>query len=297
MNSVCTIELPDNYHRNDFLDYHRRDAAMLAERVDQDTLVKGITWEQQPARLTIRFFKQHAEAELSVDGWGDGAEPYDCKRIAGRMLGLEQKVDDFVQQHAKHPQLGRLVTQRPGLRVPLAATPYEALTWAVIGQQISVKAAVSIRRNFIKLAGVRDSSGLWCYPDAERVSHLAETNLRGAGFSMGKTRTIIELSHRIRNGQLVLHEALNETSVAQLRSKLLQIRGIGPWTVNYTLLRGLGWLDGELHGDVAVRRGIQALLNSPEKLTEEQARTWLAPFTPWRALVAAHLWKMQSLSA
>lgn len=297
MSSACTIELPDNYRRNDFLEYHRRDALMVAERVHGDTLVKGISWNSHPACLTIRFFKQHAQAELSVDGSECESGPGECKRLARRMLGLEQNIGVFGQRHANHPQLGRLVAQRPGLRVPLSATPYEALTWAVIGQQISVKAAVSIRRNFIELAGVRHSSGLWCYPDAERVSLLAETDLRGAGFSMGKARTIIELSYRIRHGQLVLHEALDETSVVQLRSSLLQIRGIGPWTVNYTLLRGLGWLDGELHGDVAVRRGIQALLNSPAKLTEEQARAWLAPFSPWRALVAAHLWAMQSLRA
>ncbi len=297
MNSACTIDLPDNYRRNDFLDYHRRDALMVAERVHGDTLVKGISWDNCPACLTIRFFKQHAEAELSVEGSKCESGPDACKRLARRMLGLEQKIDGFVQQHAKHPQLGWLVAQRPGLRVPLAASPYEALTWAIIGQQISVRAAVSVRRRFIELTGVRHSSGLWCYPDAERVSHLTETDLRGAGFSMSKARTIVEMSRRIRQSQLVLHEALDETSVVQVRSSLLRIRGIGPWTVNYALLRGLGWLDGELHGDVAVRRGIQALLNSPEKLTEEQARTWLAPFTPWRALVAAHLWAMQSLNA
>jgi DNA-3-methyladenine glycosylase II len=85
--------------------------------------------------------------------------------------------------------------------------------------------------------------------------------------------------------------------VDEIRDRLLEVRGIGPWTVNYMLLRGFGWLDGSLHGDVAVRRGIQTLLASPDRIGENQAREWLADFSPWRALVAAHLWAAQSSTA
>jgi DNA-3-methyladenine glycosylase II len=84
-------------------------------------------------------------------------------------------------------------------------------------------------------------------------------------------------------------------SVNDIHERLLAIRGIGPWTVNYTLLRGFGWLDGSLHGDVAVRRGMQILLNHPDKISEAAARQWLADFSPWRALLAAHLWASLSL--
>jgi len=268
---------------------------MLAERVEGDALEKGIVLDTCPACLRIRFLPRQVEAELDVDG--PEPEPAACERLARRMLGLEQEIDAFEQRCAEHPQLGRLVARRSGLRVPLAANPYEALTWAIIGQQISVKAAVSVRRNFIALAGARHSGGLWCYPDAKRVSHLTEIDLRGAGFSMSKARTVLELSQRICQNSLILHDVVDEASAGEIRASLLQIRGIGPWTVNYTLLRGFGWLDGELHGDVVVRRGIQMLLDSPEKITEEQARSWLAPFSPWRALVAAHLWAMQSHKA
>jgi DNA-3-methyladenine glycosylase II len=72
------------------------------------------------------------------------------------------------------------------------------------------------------------------------------------------------------------------------------VSGIGPWTVYYALLRGFGWLDGSLHGDAGVRRGLQVLLNSSEKVSEEHARVWLAEFSPWRALVIAHLWAVPS---
>ena len=84
--------------------------------------------------------------------------------------------------------------------------------------------------------------------------------------------------------------------VEVIREKLSAVRGIGPWTINYALLRGFGWLDGSLHGDAAVRRNLQRLLHGSEeqKLGEEEARRWLAQFSPWRALVAAHLWASEA---
>jgi DNA-3-methyladenine glycosylase II len=81
--------------------------------------------------------------------------------------------------------------------------------------------------------------------------------------------------------------------VDEIHEQLLRIRGIGPWTINYALLRGFGWLDGSLHGDAAVRRGLQLLPGFSEKVTEDQAKQWLAAFSPWRALIAAHLWALQ----
>ena len=87
-----------------------------------------------------------------------------------------------------------------------------------------------------------------------------------------------------------------EEDVAAASAQLLAVKGIGPWTVNYTLLRGYGWPDGSLHGDVAVRKAL-ARLQGVERITEAQTRDWLAPFAPWRALVAAHLWASLSAKA
>jgi DNA-3-methyladenine glycosylase II len=61
-------------------------------------------------------------------------------------------------------------------------------------------------------------------------------------------------------------------------------------------MRGYGWLDGSLHGDAAVRRSLQKLLVMTDKPTERQTQDWLADFSPWRALVAAHLWAFDTAS-
>jgi len=288
----CAIPLPASFRASDILSFHRRDSLQISERVTETALHKGLLWEGTAACLSICFAAGVARAELAVDGNAATSGEADFQAMLRRMLGLTQDVEQFESNYYQHPQLGTLIAHHPGLRVPLTATPFEALTWAITGQQISVRAAVSVRRKLIIATGLRHSSGLLCYPQASEIAALAEDDLRQAGFSMRKARTLRALSQRVASGELPLAEWLLTLPVDEIREQLLAVRGIGPWTVNYALLRGFGSLDGSLHGDVAVRRQLQSLLASPEKISEAQARDWLAQFSPWRALVAAHLWAM-----
>lgn len=289
----CEIALPRDFRPADVLAFHRRDPQQLAERVEAGLLHKGIAWEGRPACLTIRFEAQRAELVLAIDGLpAPTLAVAVLERLARRMFGLMQPVAEFERTHARHPQLGPLIARNRGLRVPLAPTPFEALSWAITGQQISLGAAVSLRRRLIAAAGLRHSGGLACYPDARSLLRLGEEALRAAGFSRAKGQALRALADAVMQGRLPLERWVEDPPADEIRAELLRLRGIGPWTVDYALLRGFGWVDGSLHGDAAVRRGLQALLGTAERPSADQTRCWLAPFSPWRALVAAHLWTL-----
>ncbi|MER1967169.1 AlkA N-terminal domain-containing protein [Castellaniella sp. GW247-6E4] len=292
----CTLRLPPDFRAQEVLAFHRRDREGLAERVEGDCMRKGLVWHGEPACLSLRLAGGRATAELAVDGdvHGSADESARFAAMLRRLLGLDQDIDAFEALYLSHPLIGPLLAPRRGLRVPMAATPFEALTWAITGQQISVAVAISLRRKLVRAVDIRHSSGLWCHPDATAAAALDEDILRAASFSAAKARTLSTLSRAVADGSLPLEDWLRDLPIEAIRSGLLAIKGIGPWTVDYALLRGFGWLDGSLHGDVAVRRGIQALLGAPERIGEAQAREWLLPFAPWRALLAAHLWAAQS---
>lgn len=288
----CSIGLPRGFCAGHVLAFHRRDPQQLSERVEADTLRKGLAWAGRPACLTIRFGARRAQATLAVDGNAGNDDPAALRRMVRRMLGLDQRIEAFERAWQAHPQVGTLIARNPGLRVPLTATPFEAIVWAVTGQQISLVAALSLRRRMIRAAGLAHSGGLACHPDAPRLAAMTDAELRQAGFSQSRADTLIALARQVEQGLLPLHAWADAPPVEEIRTQLLRIRGIGPWTVDFTLLRGFGWLDGSLHGDAAVRRNLQRLLGSPQKVTAEEAKQWLAGFSPWRALVAAHLWAM-----
>lgn len=293
----CTVPLPPAYRPGDILAFHRRDPHAVAESASDTALRKGLIWNGRPACLEVHFQPERAEAALMIDGAADAESAVRLEAVVQRMLGLTQDIEAFERQHRTHPQVGALIARQAGLRVAVAATPFEALTWAVTGQQISLGAAVSLRRKLILTAGVRHTCGLMCYPDADRLATLTVDDLRAAGFSAAKANTLLILARRVADGGLPLDAWLQTPPVDDIRERLLSVRGVGPWTVDYTLLRGFGWVDGSLHGDAAVRRSLQALLGAQERLSENDARAWLAAFSPWRALVAAHLWAAQKAVA
>lgn len=289
------LPLPSGFRQRDFLAFHRRDPQEIAERVDESLIEKGMLWRDAPACLSIRLESGQAKASLAVDGQGPADSLPAFESMVRRMLGLTQDIEPFEANYREHPQIGALILRQQGLRVPVAATPFEALTWAVTGQQISVGAAISLRRRLILAADVSHSCGLYCHPGARQVAALGEDTLRQAGFSMAKTKTLLTLSRLVAEDKLPLDAwAQVLPAVDVIQEQLEAVPGIGPWTVNYALLRGFGWLDGSLHGDVAVRRGLQALLGLPAG--EKEAMNWLAGFSPWRALVAAHIWAAKTAS-
>lgn len=298
---AMAFSLPENYRRKDFLTFHSRDAQEVAEKATTRGFSKGLLWEGYPACLSVSFRKDGGSARLRVDGTPSGEGGARFQATVKRMLGLDQPVELFETAYRNHPLLGPLVTINTGLRVPQTATPFEALTWAVIGQQVSVHAAVSIRRRFLLACGIRHSGGLLCFPDAGRVATMDEDLLCNSGFSHTKAASLLELARAVESGDVPLDgwmEQLGRGAIeaSAIRERLSRIRGIGPWTVSYGLLRGFGHLDGSLHGDVAVRRNLARLLKSEDKISEKQAEAWLAAFSPWRALVGAHLWAMQSIA-
>lgn len=247
-------------------------------------------WQGQPARLALRFAEGSARLQLHMN-----APPRNAPELAGwahRFLGLDQPVAQFEAAWHGHPVLGPLIAACPGLRIPQAAMPFEALSWAVTGQQISLAAAITLRSRLIEACG-RSSGNLGCFPDAAALIGLSTTRLADAGFSRRKAETLREIAARVLDGDLPLDDWWATSAPPNMiRERLLAIRGIGPWTADYTLMRGFGHPDASLHGDVAVRRGLQTSLGLIEKPAPADTQDWLHAFAPWRTFVAAHLWRL-----
>lgn len=298
------VALPANYRPQDMLALHARDALQASEKVEGLRVSKGLTWQGRPALLELELVEgaTQAVASLAVDGPADtgatGDGPAALDAMVARMLGLGEGADQLALQHGKHPVLGPLLLSQMGLRVPASSSPFEALIWAITGQQISVAAAIALRRRLIAATALQHSSGMLCHPDAAALAALTPEQLRAAGFSVSKIATLERVCAAVLDGSLPLDAWATQPLQAQdaqaIEDALLAIKGIGPWTVHYALLRGFGWLDGSLHGDVAVRNALARLLDVPS-VSQREAEQWLGAFAPWRALVAAHLWA--SLSA
>jgi DNA-3-methyladenine glycosylase II len=128
---------------------------------------------------------------------------------------------------------------------------------------------------------------MWCYPEARQVAALDAADLTSRKFSRSKADTLLRLARMVDAGELTLSRG---DDIARASAALLAVKGIGPWTVNYALLRGYGYADCSLHGDVAIRAALQHLLGEDAKPDMARTEALLARYAPHRTMAAAHLW-------
>jgi DNA-3-methyladenine glycosylase II len=288
------LALPAGYRVQDVLAFHSRDAESVAEQVSASQLAKGMLLDGVALRLTVALpqggaSSAHCLAEADLAGRLPPALRARIDAAARNILGLHIDPAPFVAMARDDALLGAVVARQPGLRIVQSGTVFEALTWAIIGQQINLPFAIALRRTFILQAGRQHSSGLWCYPEAADVARLPLDALTERKFSRAKAETLLRFAQLVASGALAL--ALGpDNPIEAISANLLAVKGIGPWTVNYGLLRGYGYADCSLHGDVAIRAALQRLLGEDSKPDLARTERILQQYRPHRTMAAAHLW-------
>ena len=246
-----SFALPGDYRHADILRFHARDVEQLAERVEANRIWKGVTVNASPVVIGITLQKRRAVVEV------DGAEAETVRVMAESMLALRLEPAAFEKAMCGDAMLGAIIQRQRGLRIPQTGTVFEAITWAVMGQQISVSFAVTLRRAFIRAAGVRHSSGLWCYPDAEATLRVSAEALGKLKFSRAKAETIVRIARMVKSGELPLESSAERSGSCSCGGGAVEDQGVGPWTAVHDAAGD--WGGGLLFaacGDAAVRNNM-----------------------------------------
>jgi DNA-3-methyladenine glycosylase II len=193
----------------------------------------------------------------------------------------------FYRRVRAHSILGPLTARMRGLKPLRPATLFEMIAVAITEQQISLSAAYRIRQRLIERFGKR-VGGMWVFPGADTVAAASPASLRGCGLSRSKAGYLHALAKRAASGALNL-ERLKTLDDDRVRAELLGSRGLGPWSAEYILVRGLGRPDAVPYDDLALGRVVGFHLGAGRRFTPIQVRRALLPFTPYRGLAAFYL--------
>jgi AraC family transcriptional regulator of adaptative response / DNA-3-methyladenine glycosylase II len=287
------LQLPRGYRPGDALVYHGRDPEGPAEQVREGRrLVKPLALPGQPAAvLEIAFEPEGAWCEVHAPGRPGREAMAAAHAVAVRLLGIGSDAAGLEGRAARDPLVARLVEGRKGLRVPLAATPFEALTWAITGQQINLRFAVALRRALVELAGraVPGGDGLRVHPTPAAMAALEPSDLTRLRFSRSKAEYLIGMARQVAAGSLRLDD-LGRGSAKLAETALTAVRGLGPWTARYTMLRGLGFADCAPVGDAGLTAGLQRFHALPSRPDARETERLMAAFAPHRSLATCHLW-------
>ena len=287
-----TLALPTGFRSEYPLAYHGRDRLSLSERVNGRVIAKTMLVDGKARLLEIDLTDAddaiRPVARIRMDREVLAGEAVHA--IASRMLGLGSDPTGFEALISPRGDGERIIGSRSGLRIPLTADVWDAVCWAVIGQQINLTFAAALRRAMIERAGVfHPESGLYAHPDPARVSALEMEDLTALRFSRSKASYLIGVARLIAEGTLSL-EALAQGSASEAEAALVAVRGIGTWTARYILLRGFGFPDMAPIGDSGLATALQrlhGLVERPDIKTQEAS---MQAFAPHRSLATTHLW-------
>jgi AraC family transcriptional regulator, regulatory protein of adaptative response / DNA-3-methyladenine glycosylase II len=185
------------------------------------------------------------------------------------------------------PVLRTAVRSFPGLRIPGAWDPFELMVRAVLGQQVSVKAASTLAGRMVQKFGkpiVRKAPSLitHIFPDAKTLSNA---DLHAIGLTAARAQTVRNIASAACDGKLPLDSSSGLDAVVK---SLTAIGGIGEWTAQYIAMRAFGEPDALPEGDLGLRR---ALSNGGSLMAAAALRRMAERWRPWRAYAAMYLWR------
>lgn len=283
------LRLPANYRVADPLGYHGRDPQSRSEAVDGRAIRKPMVLDGSPLLLTTTLTDDGAACEITSRKVLAPATMAAVQAICLRMLGLTADPTPFESQVSKTKELATVVAQRRGLRIPLTATNWEALAWAIIGQQINLAFACSLRRELVDIVGSRIEGDLIAHPDASAVAALDEKDLTKRRYSKSKARYLIGAARAIATKTLDL-DALSTGSAQLAAVNLEAVPGIGTWTANYVMMRGIGFVDCVPAGDSALSMALQRAHELGARPDATATTRLMEAYAPYRSFATAHLW-------
>lgn len=238
--------------------------------------------------FSVQPLEERAELELEIH-----LAPQHAPALAERvrkMFDLDSDPHLIAEHLGSDPTLGPLIRQAPGLRLPTAFDPFEQAVRAIVGQQVTVKAAVTIVGRLVQRlgealpgAGEQQPGRLFPTPEA-----LAGADLAGIGMPGKRVETLQRFAAACASGALALHI---DDGAQELVRRLCALPGIGPWTAEYVALRAFGDPDAFPSADLG-------LLKSPvwgsEGIAARDLQRRAEAWRPWRAYAAVYLWHAYS---
>ncbi len=208
-----------------------------------------------------------------------------------RLLGLRINLDNFHAMAKRVPMLQDLTRRFYGFKPPRYPSLFEALANAICCQQITLTQGITMLNRLAEAWGERAVSygaALHAFPRPAVLAKIDPESLRELGFSATKARSLVEAAEAFASGAFDA-DRLSTLDDASVVETLTRLRGVGPWSAQYVLLRGLGRLNVFPAADSGALSSLRRLLGREEALSAEEGRRLMERWRPYSGLVYFHL--------
>ena len=234
--------------------------------------------------------------KLTVDLKSDSAiteeDTKTAEEMVGNLFSLDLDLMPFYKTVKDDKIMAQLTRRLLGLKNPTTPTVFEALMDSIVEQQISLKVANSLEAKIIKrFGGTVNLEGevYFAYPTPQQLASATIEELRQCGLSFRKSEYIKEASTLITEGKIELERLKSYESSEQIIRELDEVRGVGVWTAELTMLRGMRRLDALPADDLGLRRVISRYYRDGKIISSAEARKIAESWGCWKGLAAYYL--------
>jgi len=296
VDDVIRITLPANFDMNANLGYLTRENNECMYEIENDIITKVIAIGEIQSLVQISVIDNQ---QMIVQFLNDSRPFEQWKREAivtyiHEWFDLDNDLTPFYEMANADPILKMPAEKFYGLRVIGIPDLFEALCWGVLGQQINLAFAYTLKRQFVESFGDSiewNGKKYWIFPSYERIAQLTPADLAAIKMTVKKSEYIIGIARLMASGELS-KEQLKKMNFKEAEKSLIKIRGIGPWTANYVLMRCLRFQTAFPIDDVGLINSIKTVRNMNQKPTKDEILELSIPWKNWESYATFYLWRV-----
>ena len=277
------------------------------DRWDGRTYTRAMVIGETPVLVSVlqTGMDDYPELRVSVQGVKGltGEVRQGVSDTVTRLLGTDRDLSEFYCVAGRDTRLGPLAERFRGLKPPCFSTVFEALVNAVACQQLSLAVGILLMNRLAEACGVpvaiEGGPPAYAFPRPSDILRMDRDDLRRMGFSRQKGTYLLELARVASSppdgtgptgeGAPLDLEGLRLLENEEARGRLSSLKGVGRWSAEYVLLRGLGRLDVFPGDDVGGRKELTDWLGLPRNLDYGHVRRAVSPWNPFAGFVYIHL--------
>ena len=260
--------------------------------IEEQTVLKLLTIDNQPVLFCVSG--QSGRLQVEVLNTEISKQAVDeIKKYVKEWFDLTTNLKPFYAIARKDELLKNLVKKYHGYRIIGQPDLYESLIWAVLGQQINLAFAYTLKARFVETYGASiEWSGrrFHLFPDYRMVATISPTDLLQFQFSRQKANYTVGISQAFAEGKLS-KQMLNGLTLAQAKEILIQTKGIGNWTANYALMKTFRYPDAFPLEDAGLHNAIKNLKGMKAKPSLEHVKRIFKNYQGWEAYATLYFWK------
>lgn len=289
---MITIPTPKDFNFEHTLSFLKRSPKEVLHRVEGDTVLKALVMNEQPVVVAIKHHDGTLKAEANYGDLTISEKDFVTQYVR-EWFDLDTNMEPFYKLMAKDELLGPLVRAYRGYRIVGQPDLFESLVWAVLGQQINLAFAYTLKGRFVESFGKAvDWRGVpyFVFPEAKVVSEIKPEQLLALQFSRQKAAYTINIAQAFLDNQ-VSKEKLRGMTLEEAKAELTRIKGVGNWTANYALMKTFRYADAFPLEDAGLHNAIKQQLGLKTKPSLDRVKKIFRKYKGWEAYATLYLWK------